>query len=250
MTEAPNPYRFYGELARWWPLISPVADYEEEAGYVASLLLAHPRPVREVLELGSGGGHNAWHLKQRFQLTLTDLSSDMLAASQRLNPDLEHLQGDMRALRLDRQFDAVFVHDAVDYMTTRADLTLALRTAFHHCRPGGLAVFVPDDTRETIEEHTSLDEQDAPDGRAVRFMTWTWDPDPNDDAVRTEYSFLLRDETGTVRAVHETHHLGVFPRQVWLDLLTQVGFEAGAVLEDTTEDRPPRTVFLAVRPTA
>lgn len=248
MTDTTTPYHFYSELARWWPLISPVADYQEEASYVASLLLAHPQPVRRVLELGSGGGHNAFHLKRHFSLTLTDLSAEMLSVSRQLNPECEHVQGDMRALRLGRQFDAVFIHDAVDYMTTQADLTLALTTAYGHCRPGGFAVFVPDDIRETFEENTSLDERDAGDGRAVRFMTWTWDPDPDDDAVRTEYSFLLRDVDGEVRAMHETHHIGVFRRHVWLRLLAEAGFEARAVLEETTEDRAPRTVFLGVRP--
>ena len=46
----------------------------------------------------------------------------MLALSRALNPECEHLAGDMRTLRLGRVFDAVFVHDAVCYMTTRADL--------------------------------------------------------------------------------------------------------------------------------
>ena len=31
-------YRFYDDLAGWWPLISPPAEYEEEATYAASVL--------------------------------------------------------------------------------------------------------------------------------------------------------------------------------------------------------------------
>ena len=50
----------------------------------------------------------------------------------------------MRTLRLQRQFDAVLVHDAVAYMTTRADLAaLVAATAFAHTRPGGAALFAP-----------------------------------------------------------------------------------------------------------
>src|SRR5205085_2511324 len=59
--DAPR-YDFYRDLASWWPLISPVEDYVEEAAYVAGLLRDAPHPVRTVLELGSGGGHNAVHL--------------------------------------------------------------------------------------------------------------------------------------------------------------------------------------------
>ena len=71
-------YRFYGDLARWWPLISPPEDYTEEAEFAATLLRSAAIPVREVLELGSGGGHNASHLRRLFTMTLVDLSADML----------------------------------------------------------------------------------------------------------------------------------------------------------------------------
>ena len=43
----------------------------------------------------------------------------MLELSRTLNPDCEHLEGDMRTLRLGRTFDAVLIHDAVMYMTDR-----------------------------------------------------------------------------------------------------------------------------------
>ncbi len=148
MTLEPTGYRFYGELARWWPLISSPDDYAEEAAYAATVLATARRDVRGVLELGSGGGNNASHLKTRFAMTLVDLSEEMLDISRRLNPECEHYRGDMRTIRLGRDFDAVFVHDAVSYMVTETDLRLAIETAFVHCRPGGIAVFMPDETTE------------------------------------------------------------------------------------------------------
>ena len=80
-----------------------------------------------MLELGSGGGNNASHLKRRFQLTLVDRSPEMLAVSRRLNPECEHVEGDMRTVRLGRTFDAVFVHDAIAYITTEDDLRGGVR---------------------------------------------------------------------------------------------------------------------------
>ena len=49
-------HRMYGELASWWPLISPPEEYAEEAAFAASLLRSANSPTRTVLELGSGGG--------------------------------------------------------------------------------------------------------------------------------------------------------------------------------------------------
>jgi hypothetical protein len=47
--------------------------------------------------------------------------------------------------------------------------------------------------------------------------------------------------------VHETHRTGIFSREVWLRLLAQVGFEAEAVMEVTSEARPPRELFIGRR---
>src|SRR5215470_2973312 len=147
-------YRLYSDLAAWWPLISPPEEYAEEAAFAARLLGQTARPDREVLELGSGGGHSASHLRPRFTMTLVDASPGMLAVSRQLNPDCAHVEGDMRTIRLGRAFDAVFVHDAVDYMTSETDLRQVIQTAFAHCRPGGIAVFMPDHTAENFEPGT------------------------------------------------------------------------------------------------
>ena len=237
----------YGDLAMWWPLISPVAEYEEEARFTADLLASASIPVRDVLELGSGGGHNAAHLKSRFTMTLVDLSPEMLAVSERLNPECEHHSGDMRNVRFDRSFDAVFIHDAIAYMTSEPDLRQALATAYAHCGPGGIAVFMPDDTAETFAPGTEHGGSDAPDGSGVRYLEWSWDPDPKDTWILTEYAFVLRAANRTVATAHETHRTGIFRQQDWLEFIRAAGFQPEIVLEKTTEDRPPRDVFVGRR---
>jgi trans-aconitate methyltransferase len=245
--DAPAEHRFYGDLAVWWPLISPPQDYAEEAAFAKRLIDSASIEVREVLELGSGGGHNAVHLKRSFSMTLVDLSEQMLAVSRRLNPDCAHAQGDMRTVRLGRSFEGVFVHDAVDYMTSVDDLRLAIESAFVHCRPGGVAVFVPDCTTETFEASTDHGGGDDGSGRGVRYLEWTWDPEPGDSWAVTEYAFLLRDPGGSVQVVHETHRTGLFGRDVWLGLLAEAGFTPSAVIEETSEERTPREFFLGHR---
>ncbi|CAN5649537.1 hypothetical protein BH18ACT2_BH18ACT2_12570 [soil metagenome] len=241
--------RFYGDLAAWLPLISPPEEYVEEAAFAATLLRQASIPVHDVLELGSGGGSNAVHLGPSFELTLVDLSPQMLEVSRRLNPSCLHHEGDMRTVRLDRTFDAVFLHDAVDYMTTRDDLRLAIKTAFVHCRPGGVAVLIPDHVTETFAPDSDCGGVDGDDGRSARYLDWTWDPDPNDSWIQTDYAFLLRDADGSIEVVHDAHRTGLFPTAVWMQLLAEVGFDPEAVTEETTEDRPPRQCFVAHRAT-
>ncbi|HSG89117.1 MAG TPA: class I SAM-dependent methyltransferase [Pseudomonadales bacterium] len=239
--------RFYADLAVWWPLISPVSHYEGEAAYLASLLNEAVVPVRDVLELGSGGGHNAFWLRRHFALTLTDLSEDMLDVSRALNPDCTHLHADMRTLRLDRQFDAVLIHDAIDYMSSPLHLRNAMATAHHHCRVGGVVVLVPDHVTETFVPETAHGGVDAPDGRSVRYLEWSTDPDPEDDWVQTDYVFVLRDEHGRTETVHEVHRTGLFATERWLELLADVGLRGEMRIEATDEARPPRRLFLGHR---
>jgi SAM-dependent methyltransferase len=223
--------KLYSDLAPWYRLFTPPEEYVLEARRYASLLTEAVPSARTLLELGCGAGHIAAHWKARFQCTLTDLSPQMLALSQALNPTCAHHLGDMRTLRLDERFDVVFVHDAVCYMTTEADLARAVETAFMHVRPGGAALFVPDVLRETFAEATDVHEVEEQDGRALRCLAWTWDPEPSDDTYVVEYAFLLR-EHGEVHAVHDRHVEGMFPRAVWQRVLRAAGFDVEDVPAD------------------
>jgi SAM-dependent methyltransferase len=241
--------KLYSELASWWPLLSPPSDYAEEAEFhERTLREACVRPVRTVLELGSGGGNNASFLKRSFDMTLVDRSLGMLEVSRGLNPECVHVEGDMRTVRLGRRFDAVFVHDAVTYMTTEADLRRAMETAFVHCVPGGAALIVPDHVRETFRPSTDHGGIDG-EGRGLRYLEWTWDPDPADTSYVVDFAFLLRERDGSVRVEQDRHVEGLFARADWLRLLTEIGFQARTVpFEGPDLDPAECEVFVATKP--
>jgi SAM-dependent methyltransferase len=244
--------KMYDELAAWWPLLSPPGDYEEEAAFYANTLAAAcKQPINAVLELGSGGGNNASHLKTRWLMTLVEPSAGMRAVSQGLNPDLEHIEGDMRTIRLGREFDAVFVHDAVCYMTAESDVRLAIETTFEHCRIGGAVLFCPDYVRENFRPGTECGGHDG-GGRAMRYLEWVWDPDPSDTVYLVDYVFALRDRDGAVRIEHDRHVEGLFPRADWIRWLSDAGFVgARSVPFEHSELEPgSHEVFVGGKPDA
>jgi len=236
--------RMYGELAGWWHLLSDPADYGKEAAYFAKLLLEAGDPApRNVLELGSGGGNNASHMKAHFDLTLSDISPEMVRVSRSLNPECEHTVGDMRTLRLNRTFDAVFAHDALMYMVTEDDLRAALTTAFVHCRPGGVVLLVPDHVRETFRTETRHGGHDGP-SRSLRYLEWTHEADQASATFTADFVLLMRDSGGRTRVERDTHTMGLFPRGVWSGLLTEVGFKHQVDRGDPYD----REVFIGKRP--
>ncbi|HSW38469.1 MAG TPA: class I SAM-dependent methyltransferase [Acidobacteriota bacterium] len=250
-TTSSQPLRLYRDLADWYPLLTPVADYAEEAAFYRRLFEAHcRRQPRTLLDLGSGGGHNAAYLKASLSCTLVDLEPAMLALNRRLNPECEHIQGDMRSVRLGRVFDCILVHDAVSYMTSRTDLAGAIATAFIHTAPGGVAQFQPDFVAETFEPGTETGGSDG-NGRALRYLEWRWIADSKTGMYVTDMAYLLRDESGAVEVVHDRHFMGLFPRTLWLDLIAEAGFEPLAVpFEHSSYSKTGFEVFLGLRPDA
>jgi SAM-dependent methyltransferase len=240
----------YSDLAPWFHLLTHPSDYAGEAEYVTHVVDEVVGPeARTLLELGSGGGNNASHLKSRFECTLTDISPDMLALSRTLNPECEHIQGDMRTLRLEREFDVVFVHDAISYLATEEDLGAAIETAALHSRPGGAVLLTPDATAEIFRPATDHGGHDGDDGRRLRYLEWTH-PLESPDATTyvTDYVIVTTSRDGELRIVHDRHTLGLFPEATWKRLVLDAGLE----LVDSTVENPyelEQASFVARRPT-
>ena len=241
--------KLYTDFAAWWPLISPPEHYAEEAaGYLELLNQTAMRPLQTCLELGAGGGNNAFHMKAALQMTLVDLSDGMLDHSRALNPECEHVVGDMRTLRLGREFDAVFAHDAVSYLLTEDDIAAAARTGFAHCRPGGVAVFIPDDTAEDFSPGIETGGHDGKDGRGLRYLFWSGGLDPDSHQYVSDAAYLLRDPVGSMEVVHDRHHLAAHPRATWLTALGNAGFEAHMVPWEHSEiDGDPMVLFVGIK---
>ncbi len=153
----------------------------------------------------------------RFSMTLVDLFAEINDVAQDLNPKSRYHVDDMRIVRPGRRFDAVFIHDAIDYMLTEGDLEPANGTAFAHC-PGWSRSQIP-----LVE----LGSEPA--------------------ATVTEYLFLLSDRDGVERPVHETHRTGLFSELTWLRGLTEAGFRARAVRGKTDEAGSGRITFIGDR---
>ncbi len=244
-----QPPRLYDEFADWYHLLTHPSEYDEEAAFYWRVFTeALDTPPRTLLELGSGGGNMASHYKQHVRATLTDVSPRMLDISRAINPECEHIEGDMRTLRLGRVFDVVLVHDAVMYMLTEHDLRQAIVTAHAHLRPGGVAIFAPDHLRETFRPHTDHGGHDGV-GRALRYLEWTTDPDPTDMTYQVDYAYLLHEDGRPTRLEYDRHVEGLFGRDIWLALLAAAGFRVSTrPLEPREPPFEDNEVFVARKP--
>jgi trans-aconitate methyltransferase len=217
----------YHELADWFHLLTAPEEYIEEADTLRRFIEDRLPGRRSMLEMGSGGGNLASHLKSSFDMTLMDLSQEMISLSKTINPELPHLTGDMRTFRIQTKFDVVLVHDAIMYMTTSEDLQAAIDTANFHCKADGLAIFIPDCTTEEFTIGTSHGGNDTPDNRGFRYLEWTQPPGKDPHQYQTDYSYLVRDKDGSIQSYHESHLCGLFSTQEWLNMIGKSGFIPG-----------------------
>jgi trans-aconitate methyltransferase len=188
-----------------------------------------------------GGGNLVSHLHGRTRLTLVEPAPGMRAHSRALNPDAEHVEGDMRTVRLDRTFDAILVHDAIMYMTTQDELAAALSTARVHLAAHGVAIVLPDHVAETFQPGIETGGNDGADGRSLRYVCWSHAPAGGSTVHHADYAILLRDADGRVEVVHDRHTIGLFRRDAWRDAFTSAGFGALTVRADPWR----QDVFLA-----
>src|SRR5262249_130125 len=92
--------------------------------------------------------------------------------------------------------------------------------------------------REKFRPYTDHGGHDAEDGRGLRYLEWTWDPDPSDDTYIVDFACLLREADGTMRVERDRHTEGVFSRETWLGPRRDVGFEPKLLPFDHSELDP------------
>lgn len=224
--------RLYSDLAHLWPIISPPEEYLVEAQEWMDVIRSRidlgalsNGGLPTLLELGCGGGHLLSHLTEHFITEAVDISPQMLEISRRLNPQTLHHEGDMRTIRLDRAFDVVAVHDAINYMLTEDDLRAAIVTAETHLNPGGLLLLAPDCIRETFTGPRVVEWTRDAEDRSVTFIEYMARPRPDATTTESVFFFVL-DVDGEVRVEVDRHTGGLFPKATWLRLLEELGLEA------------------------
>ena len=241
--------RIYGDLAPWFHLLTAPADYAAEAERYRSLIQGEVPDARTLLELGSGGGNNACHLKAHFTCTLSDLSPQMLTLSRRAQPGVR------------RTSWATCGHSGSAARSTPSSSTTRSRTwqprttsttAWSPRSPtrvlGGVAVFVPDFVRENFQPRTSHGGHDGHDGRSLRYLEWSIDPDPSDTSYEVDFAVVLREPDQEPRVVLDHHVEGLFPEHTWRYLLDQVGFETTVHAGIPDDENYSQHVFVARRP--
>ncbi len=141
----------FNAYAQYYDLLYQDKDYAQEAYFIHQLITAHAPTTQHLLELGSGTGRHAEYLAEHgYYLTGVERSPEMLAQCiQRqakqppaIKERLTFIEGDLREIRLKKQFDCVLsLFHVISYQVSNADLIAAFDTVARHLKPGGVFIF-------------------------------------------------------------------------------------------------------------
>jgi len=223
-TQMKDERRLYNNLAWTWPIISLPKDYREEAAHYKQVFKKYSRiKVKTLLNLGCGGGNVDWVLKKSFAVTGVDISRNMLRIAQRLNPEVRYQYGDMRTIRLGKSFDAVLIHDSINYMLTEKDLKSVFKTAYIHIKPGGMLLTYAEE-HGRIKQHSTKSSTHKKGNIEITFIEHQYDPNSQDTTFESTFIYLVR-KNKKLKIYTDRHLCGIFPLTTWERLLKEIGFQ-------------------------
>lgn len=248
-----NQMRLYSDLSWLWPLWGGSHAGSEYAKYCRFIIdkaeSITQRELKSLLNLGCGGGKNLYTLKNHYECTGLEISSDMLKLALELNPECYYVQADMRSFDLSRKFDFIFIDDAVTYMLNRDDLEQVFIQAYNHLEEGGVMVVTPDATTESFKQNETQifysEKSEKYTDTEVVYITTNYCRDLKSEQSEGVFVYLIRTK-GELTIESEVHKYGLFPLQVWKDLLIKTGFILRE--ESYIENGQGYTPFICLKP--
>ena len=240
----------YNDLAWTEKLLADPAEYEDEAAvYVKLLQESATEPPCTMLHLGCGAGGHDRIFKRFFSVTGVDISLGMLDIARTTNPDIEYLEGDMRTIRLNREFDVVAIPDSIDYMASHNDLQQAIQTAVRHLKRGGI-LLVAGKPAETFQNNNFVYTGEKDDVHITLFENNYINPFRPNTYEATLVYLIRRQGELTIHTDHQI--LGLFPKAMWDKVFKDAGLTARKQTLDGIYDKYlldegeyPLTVFIA-----
>ena len=207
----------FGAYSRYYNLLYKDKDYAKEAEHVHGLITKYRPHAKSILDLGCGTGrHDVLLAEKGYAVTGVDQSEEMLAvakaqASTAASPSTAptFLQGDVRAVRLDKTFDVVIsLFHVMSYQVANEDLRSAFATARVHLKPGGVFIFDCWYGPAVLTDRPSVRVKRLEDDAIS--VTRLAEPvmHPNENLVDVNYHVFVREKTaGRVEELKESHRM-------------------------------------------
>ncbi|MFQ5553458.1 MAG: class I SAM-dependent methyltransferase [Thermoplasmata archaeon] len=235
---------FYERSARYYDLIyGSIVDYEREGTLLEEVFQRYAeRPIRRVLDLGSGTGNHALVLASRgYDVLGIDRSEAFVAVAREKARERpagpRFVVGDMRELSMEDQFDAIISMFGAFGHVPRGEAGDALRRFRHRLEPGGILAFEWWNEPGTRDGYQDWLEREGEGIRLIRMGKSRVDREAHTLEITLKHVVLRGDrldDTFTERAL-----MALYEVEVMEGLLSHAGLTPVAMLDWTRKTLEP-----------
>lgn len=213
----------YRKFAGYYDLIYKWMDYLGEAKFVKKIVAEFKKSDgNNLLDVACGTGNHAQYLQDSFQIVGLDINEDMMDIARKKVPNMELIQGDMKKLNLEREFDVILcLFSSINYHTSLTELEKTLKLFYNHLKAGGVLIFDLGFCTENWDEGRMLvDAVVEGDLQLARISQSRL----HNGVFNANFVFLIK-ENGKMDFEIDQHQIGVFPTKDVKMILEKTGFK-------------------------
>lgn len=227
---------FYEGSAPYYDLIySPIVDYEREADLLEGVFAQYAgRPVRRILDMGSGTGNHALILASHgYDVVGVDRNEAFVAAAKekarKRKDGPRFVVGDMRELEVEGRFDALISMFGAFGHLPREKAAVALLRFHELLEPGGVLAFEwwnEPGARDGYQDWLDREEEGI---RLIRLSKSS--VDAKDHTLLIAFKYLVLRGDHLEEAFNEEGTMALYRATEMEDLISQAGLTPAAMLD-------------------
>jgi SAM-dependent methyltransferase len=216
----------YKKLAKYYDKIYYEKDYKKEVEFINWAANKYKKTSgNNLLDVACGTCSHAVYLKDDYSILGVDLSSEMLELAKKKVKGMKFQVGDMKTLRLKKQFDVILcMFTSMAYNMDYAELENTLGNFYNHLLTGGVLIFDLGIHKDywlggKTWINTYVDEN-------LQIARISQSPmKPKDGIFESNMLYLIK-EKGKVDFEIDEVRLGVFEPKKIQELMRKIGFKS------------------------
>ena len=245
---------FEAELAKYYDIMRQYRDYDDECGFVDTLIRKNVPRAKSVLDLCCGTGEHAIRMARLgYAVTGVDQSQDMLnIAVDKANASslsIDFVCKDIFKLEVKEKFEVSYcLGYTFLYMTTNSDARRFFKTVRNALMPGGLFIVDFINGLSLIKDFDKDEFTYQHKGATIKQHERSY-LDKRRGVKHLDFEYEIIDNSGGVRRIHAEEDLRIFYENEVQSLLSDCGFGNVEAFRDYSFERntthPPYIVIVS-----
>jgi cyclopropane fatty-acyl-phospholipid synthase-like methyltransferase len=229
----------YEAFAYLYDRLMEDAPYDQWREFSYKKIKDHHPAAKKLLDIGCGTGELLLRfLKDDFDVTGVDLSSDMLTVAQEKvqaqGLDCQLYEQDMRSLEGLGSFDVIVVFcDSLNYLITEEDVKKAFGRFYELLNPNGLLLF---DVHSIYKINEIFKQATFAEDHGDLSFIWNIFEGGRSNSVIHELTFFVEDDDGRFSKHEESHIQRSFQVNEYKQWLTDIGFSLISIDADFSQE--------------